>query len=230
MSQLTDLTLPSAREALKRAQATMLNAQQTFDRTTEPAAHGNATRVALDAAKKDLDISRAQVRTAELQVATALPGGSDGATGQTMLNQACAAADTAQSRLGYATIRAPRADVLIARTVERGTVAQIGQSLLTLAPDGEIQLLLAIDERNLAKLSLGETVIASADAYADQQFAAVVSHINPAVEHVRRPAAARRDRPRACHAARPGVGRPTDRQPRFGYRRHGFRHAAQDQP
>lgn len=182
MGQLTNLTLPSAREALMQAQATMLNAQQTYDRTAELTAHGNATRVALESAQKALDIGRTQVRTAQLQVATAMPGGSDYVTGQTLLNQARAASDTAQSRLGYATIVSPRAGVLITRTVERGTVAQIGQSLLTLAPDGETQLLLGIDERNLAKLKLGEAAIASADAYADQKFAAVVSYINPAVD------------------------------------------------
>jgi HlyD family secretion protein len=72
--------------------------------------------------------------------------------------------------------------VLITRNVERGTVAQPGKALLVLAPAGEIQLVLQIDERNLGKISLGQKAVASADAYPDRRFAAVVSYINPGVD------------------------------------------------
>lgn len=101
---------------------------------------------------------------------------------QTQLNQARANLDTAESRLGYATIVAPRDGVLITRNVERGTVAQPGKALLVLAPAGELQLVLQIDERNLGKLQLGQKAVASADAYADRRFAAVVSYINPGID------------------------------------------------
>jgi HlyD family secretion protein len=56
---------------------------------------------------------------------------------------------------------------------------------LVLAPSGEVQLVLQIDERNLGKLSLGQKALASADAYPDQRFAAVVSYINPGVDITR---------------------------------------------
>ena len=46
MRQLDELTLPSAREALTQAQANLLNAQQTFDRTAQLAKDGYATRAA----------------------------------------------------------------------------------------------------------------------------------------------------------------------------------------
>ncbi|MGZ5876241.1 MAG: efflux RND transporter periplasmic adaptor subunit [Bradyrhizobium sp.] len=182
MRQLDELTLPSAREALTQAQANLLNAQQTFDRTSQLAKNGYATRAALDDAQKVLDVARTQVRTAEFQVYTASPGGSDYVMAQTQLNQAHANLETADSRLGYATISAPRDGVLITRNVERGTVVQAGKALLVLAPAGEVQLVLQIDERNLGKLSLGQKALASADAYPDQRFAAVVSYINPGVD------------------------------------------------
>jgi HlyD family secretion protein len=185
MRQLDELTLPSAREALTQAQANLLNAQQTFDRTSHLAQDGYATRQALDDAQKTLDVARTQVRTAEFQVYTASAGGSDYVMAQTQLNQAHANLDTAESRLGYATILAPRDGVLITRNVERGAVVQPGKALLVLAPSGETQLVLQIDERNLGKLSLGQRALASADAYPDQRFAAVVSYINPGVDITR---------------------------------------------
>jgi HlyD family secretion protein len=185
MRQLDELTLPSAREALTQAKANLLNAQQTFDRTAQLAKDGFATRAALDEAQKTLDVARTLVRTAEFQVYTASPNGSDYVMAQTQLNQAHANLDTAQSRLGYATISAPRDGVLIARNVERGTVAQPGKALLVLAPAGEVQLVLQIDERNLGKIALGRNALASADAYPQQKFAAVVSYINPGIDIAR---------------------------------------------
>jgi HlyD family secretion protein len=182
MRQLDELTLPSAREALTQAQANLLNAQQTFDRTSQLASNGFATRAALDDAQKTLDVARTLVRTAEFQVYTASPNGSDYVMAQTQLKQAHANLETAESRLGYATISAPRDGVLITRNVERGTVAQPGKALLILAPSGEMQLVLQVDERNLGKISLGQKATASADAYPDQRFNAVVSYINPGID------------------------------------------------
>jgi HlyD family secretion protein len=128
--QLEELTLPSAKEALTQAQATLLNAQQTFDRTAQLERNGYATRAALDDAQKTLDVARAVKRAAEFQVYTASPGGSDYVMAQTQLSQARANLDTAESRLGYATIASPRDGVLITRSVERGTVVQAGKALL----------------------------------------------------------------------------------------------------
>ena len=180
--QLEELTLPSAREALTQANATLLNAQQTYDRTAQLERNGYATRAALDEAQKTLDVARAAKRSAEFQVYTASSGGSDYVMAQTQANQARANLDTAESRLGYATIAAPRDGVLITRNVERGTVVQPGKALLVLAPAGDVQLVLQIDERNLGKIALGQKAIASADAYPDRRFPAVITYVNPGVD------------------------------------------------
>lgn len=180
--QLEELTLPSAEEAQTQAEATLRNAQQTYDRTAQLERNGYATRAALDDAQKTLDVARAAKRATEFQVYTASPGGSDHVMAQTQLNQARANLDTAESRLGYATIVAPRDGVLITRSVERGTVVQAGKALLVLAPSGELQLVLQIDERNLGRLALGQTALASADAYPDRHFSATVTYINPGVD------------------------------------------------
>ncbi|MEO8318755.1 MAG: efflux RND transporter periplasmic adaptor subunit [Bradyrhizobium sp.] len=182
IKQLDELTLPSAQEALAQAQATLLNAQRTFDRTSQLEHNGYATRASLDDAQKTLDVARAQMRSAQFQVYTASPGGSDYVMSQTLLNQARANLETAESRLGYTTIAAPRDGVLITRNVERGAVVQPGKALLVLAPTGELQLVLQIDERNLGKIALGQNALASADAYSDRRFAAVVSYINPGID------------------------------------------------
>jgi HlyD family secretion protein len=185
MRQLRELTLPSAREALTQAKATLLDAQNTFDRTAALAKNGYATKAALDDAQKNLDIARTQMRTAELQVFTSSPGGSDYVMAETQLSQTKANLTTARSRLGYATIAAPRDGVLISRNVERGTIVQPGKTLMVLAPAGIAQLVVQIDEKNLGLLKLGQKALASADAYSDKKFPAQIAYINPGIDITR---------------------------------------------
>ena len=52
-------------------------------------------------------------------------------------------------------------------------------SSMLLAPDGETQLVVQIDEKHLAQLALGQKALAPPDAYPEQRFPAEVSYINP---------------------------------------------------
>jgi len=185
LRQLNELTLPAAQETLAQAKASLLDSQNTYDRTSSLFKSGFSPNSALDEAQKNLDVAKAQVRSAELQVFTASPGGSDYVVAQTQVNQALANLDAAQSRLAYTTISAPRDGVLINRSVEKGSVVQPGKPLLVLAPNGISQLVIGVDERNLGLIALGEPAIASADAFPDQKFAGTVSYINPSVDITR---------------------------------------------
>lgn len=182
LRQIRDLSLPAAEEALKQAQATLVNAQAAHGRAQSLFKSGFGTQETLDGATKDLDIAQTQVRTAELQVYTLRPGGSDYVMAETEVNQAQANLASAQARLGYATVASPRDGVLIARNVERGAVVQPGTPLLVLAPAGDTQLVLQIDEKNLGLLQIGQEAKASADAYPDRRFVARLTYINPSVD------------------------------------------------
>jgi HlyD family secretion protein len=180
--QLRELTKPAADQSLQQAQANLLNAEAAYERASKLAAGGFGTRATLDEATKNLNVARTLVRTAELQVYTSSPVGSDFVMAQTQLAQAQANLTTARARLGYATITAPRDGVLITRNVERGSVVQPGKALLVLAPAGDSQIVVQIDEKNLGQLALGQPALASADAYPDRRFNATLSYINPSVD------------------------------------------------
>ena len=185
MRQMVELTLPSAKANLEQAQSNLLNAQGSYDRAAALLKNGFQTKAALDDAQKTLDVARAIVRAAELQVYTNSAGGSDYVMAQTQLDQAQANLNSARARLSYMTITAPREGVLISRNVERGTVVQPGRVLMVLAPKGDVQLVLQIDEKNLGLIVLGEGALVSADAYPDRIFPAQVSYINPSVDITR---------------------------------------------
>jgi len=64
-------------------------------------------------------------------------------------------------------------------------VVQAGKELMLLAPAGETQVVVEIDERNLAQLALGQKALGSADAFPGQRFAAELVYINPGIDALR---------------------------------------------
>lgn len=185
LKQISDVLLPSAEEQLAQAEANLLNARQTFERIDKLRANGFASNSQYDDAKKTLDVALTQQRMARLQVATNRPDGSDYLLAVTQLEQAKANLRTAQSKLDYTTIEAPVDGTLITRNVEAGTVVQPGRILMLLSPSGDTQLVVQIDEKNLRYLALGQSALASADAYPNDRFAAKLVYINPGVDSQR---------------------------------------------
>ncbi|HZQ74190.1 MAG TPA: efflux RND transporter periplasmic adaptor subunit [Burkholderiales bacterium] len=182
LRQLRELQLPVADQALRQAQANLDNAKVQYERNKKLYEAGFIGKAALDDSQRTLDVSQTQVDSARKQVETARPSGSDYAMAVTALEQAKATLQMAQAKLAYATIQAPWDGTLIARDVERGDVVQPGKALMVLAPVGETQIVLQIDERNLSRLRLGQKALASADAYASERFPAEVVYINPGVD------------------------------------------------
>ena len=183
--QINELSLPQALEAERSAQASLLSAQQIYDRTSALLPKGFVTRAYFDEVTRNRDVARTQVAVAASQIRSARSGGSGLAAATADLQQAQASAAAANSRLGYTTITAPRAGILISRSVERGAVVIPGATLMLLSPGGEMQIVLQIDERNLSRIAIGQTARVSADAFPQAHFAATVSFINPGIDIAR---------------------------------------------
>lgn len=179
--QLHEVQAPVAEQTVRQAQATLDHARAQHRRNEdlfEKGYIGSATR---DESRKNVELADAQLQAAQRQLASSRVGGSEYAVAETALATARSSAAVARARLSYATIAAPLDGTLISRGVERGDVVQPGRTLMTLSPAGVTQLVVQIDEKNLALLSAGQRALASADAYPGQRFAATLAYINPAV-------------------------------------------------
>ena len=185
LRQLRELGLPAAQQGLVQAQANLTQVRRQFDRTRELKEKGFVSQAALDDAQRNLDVAESQLRAAQLQVQTNSPAGSDAALARTALAQAQASLAVAQAKLDDTVIRAPVDGTLIARAVEPGNVVQPGKELMALAPVGETQVVVQIDEKNLAQLKLGQQALASADAFPRERFAAELVYINPGIDALR---------------------------------------------
>jgi HlyD family secretion protein len=185
LRQMREVGLPSAQQGLLQAEANVRLARQQYDRNQELTKKGFISQSALDDSKRNLDVAESQLKAARLQVETNAPNGSDYLMAQIALSQARAALASANARLEQTIIRAPADGVLIARNVEMGDVVQPGKELMVLAPAGETQIVVQIDEKNLSQLKLGQKAIASADAYPDERFDAELFYINPGIDALR---------------------------------------------
>jgi len=185
LRQLREVGLPAAEQALIQAQANLTQARQQHERAKELKAKGFVSQAALDDAQRNLDVAESQLSAGKLQVATNRPSGSDFALAQTALAQASANLGVAQAKLDQTVILAPVDGTLIARNVEPGNVVQAGKELMVLAPEGETQVVVQIDEKNLAQLRIGQHALASADAFPRERFAAVLVYINPGIDALR---------------------------------------------
>ena len=183
--QLREVALPQSEQALVQAEANALNARRQYERSRDLKGRGFVSQAALDDAQRNLDVAESQLRAARLQVRTNAPSGSDYAMALTALEQARANVRVTQARLDQMVVHAPADGVLIARSVEAGDVVQPGKELMVLAPAGETQVVVQIDEKNLGQLHVGQRAIASADAFPHDRFAAELFYINPGVDALR---------------------------------------------
>jgi len=180
--QLREVDLPVATQALKLAQANAAQALSQLARMRDMKTRGFIGQAQLDEAVRNHQVALSQVDSARLQLNGSDASGSASALAQAALDQAQANLALAKVKLAQDSILAPAGGILIARAVEPGDMVQSGQTLMQLAADGEIQIALQIDEKNLAKLALGQSALGSADAYPAQRFDAELVYINPAVD------------------------------------------------
>lgn len=185
LRQLREAGLPASKQAFVQAEANQRLARQQFERNRNLRAQGYISQSALDDATRNLDVANSQLDSARVQVATNSAGGADFEMAQTALQQSRAGLAVAKARLAQDVIVAPTDGVLIGRSVEPGDVVQPGRELMVLAPAGETQIVVQVDEKNLSKLKLGQSALASADAYPHDRFGAELFYINPGIDALR---------------------------------------------
>ncbi len=182
LRQWREVQAPAARAGDAQARANLSQALAQWRRQQDLFLQGFIGQAALDEAIRAFQVADAQAHSAEAQRRANEDLGIEQQLAQSALVLAKTNADAARARWGYTTLQAPFDGVVVSRNVEPGDMVQPGKTLLLLVPLGVTELLAQIDERNLSLLRVGQPAVASADAFAQQRFAAVVSAIAPSVD------------------------------------------------
>lgn len=178
LAELTNRTRPQAGADLTQAQTELAQAQREAKRRAELVEQGVITREHYEQAEQLVRLAALNVERAEVQVTAVAVGGTE----QQALEEQLSAA---QALLAKTEIVAPLAGLILTRHVDVGDTAQPGQTLLTLAASGAIEVRTDIDERHLSQLAIGQAATVIADAYPDSPFPATVSYIAPVIDATR---------------------------------------------
>jgi HlyD family secretion protein len=154
----------SAKANLAKAKALAVDAKRTLERNRQLLKEGIVSQ-------GDYDVAETNYRGAAAAVTAA-----EGSVLQTR-----GAYLQSQTNLNYATIRSPVDGVVVSRNVDVGqTVAASFQTptLFTIAQDlTKMQINTSVDEADIGKVKVGQSVVFNVDAYPEMQFRGVVSQV-----------------------------------------------------
>lgn len=182
LKQFSSLQEPVAEQNFLQAKANLDNAQRNFERTVVLTKKGFLGAAAKDDTERAQLVAQSQFKAAQQQLLSVQKGGSDVVAAELTLAYSRSIVEGARARLNYTKIKSPVYGTLISRSLEPGDMVQPGRVLMTISPQGEMQLVLQIDEKNLYLLQLNQSARASADAYPHERFDARIVFIHPGID------------------------------------------------
>jgi multidrug efflux system membrane fusion protein len=111
--------------------------------------------------------------------------------GAARLQQIKAEFDVASNQAGYSVLRAPQDGVVAKRAVEVGQVVAAGQTVFTLAADGEREVSISFPEQSFGRIKVGQPVAIELWTQPGQRFAGHIRELSPAADPKSRTFAAR---------------------------------------
>ena len=178
LRQLTDSNRPQAVAALREAQSNLDQASRELQRREALFARQLLSSEALEQARSTEVARRVARDRAKLQADALAAGGTEERQLLERLNQA-------RVTLAKTRILAQYAGTVQTRQVEPGDLVRPGDMLLEIARADSREILLPLDEKNLAPLALGQRAKVIADAWPERVLDAHVSYLAPAVDVAR---------------------------------------------
>jgi RND family efflux transporter MFP subunit len=176
--------LPEADSAVASAKANLDLAQSTFDRMRDLFEKKSISNQEFDEISARLKAANAAYDMARAR--------------RTQLNSKLAQAEqevrSADIARGYANVAAPFAGLIVAKSVEPGTLALPGASLFTIEREGAYRLEASVEESRLASIRVGQMASVTLDTV-DRPIDARVSEIVPSVDAASRSVVVKIDLP-----------------------------------
>ncbi|MEW6175843.1 efflux RND transporter periplasmic adaptor subunit [Stutzerimonas sp. KH-1] len=178
LQQLIDSTRPQAQATLREAQHNLEQASRELKRRETLFERKLLASEPLEQARRAELTARVIRDRARFAAAALAEGGSE----EQVLRQRL---EAARATLAKTRIHAQVTGIVQTRDVEPGDLVQPGRTLLSIARSGSSEILLPLDEKNLAPVRLGQAASIIADAYPERVLPARVSFIAPAVDTAR---------------------------------------------
>ncbi|RRV08183.1 efflux RND transporter periplasmic adaptor subunit [Pseudomonas sp. v388] len=112
-------------------------------------------------------------------------------SGEARLQQIKAELSVASNQTSYTVLRAPQNGVIAKRSVEVGQVVAAGQTVFTLAADGEREVSISLPEQNFTRFKIGQPVAVELWTQQGQRLPGRIRELSPAADPRSRTFAAR---------------------------------------
>src|SRR5690606_21983465 len=175
LAQLEESTRPQAEAALREAEIALTQAARESQRRRALFQERAIPKEKLERAVQAEAAARAAAEKARL-VARSLVSGNPNET------LARARLANAEAQLAKTIIRAELSGTVLTRNAEPGDLVQPNRVLFEIARDGDTEILVPIDEKNLQALAMGQSALCVTDAYPTQAFTARIRYIAPSVD------------------------------------------------
>lgn len=175
LAQLQQSTRPQAQAALREAEARLTQAIRETQRRRDLFQQQAIAREEMEQATQAETTARATAEQARLTARSLLAGNPSEAAARARMA-------SAKAQLAKTTIRAEVPGTVLTRNAEPGDLVQPGRVLFEIAQNGDTEIIVPLDEKNLEVLAIGQTAMCIADAYPARPFPAKVSFIAPSVD------------------------------------------------
>ncbi len=175
LAQLKGSTRPQAQAGLRQAEAQLAQATREAKRRRDLFNRQLVARETMEQAVQAETIARAAAEKTRLSVASLAPGNAD----EAVLIERLA---SARATLAKTIVRAEVSGTVLTRNAEPGDLVQPGRVLFEIARNGDTEILLPLDEKNLGIINIGQGATCVADAFPGKPFAARITFIAPSID------------------------------------------------
>lgn len=175
LNELMSSTRPQASVDLANAQVQLAQASRELQRRRILAKDSVISKEELEQSEKAESLARNNVESARLKALALAPGKAE----EIVLRERLFAL---QAQLAKTQVRSEVTGIVLTRNVEPGDLVQPGMTLFTIALDGNTEIRVPLDERNLPRLALQQNASVIADAYPDRPFPGQINFIAPSID------------------------------------------------
>lgn len=175
LNELMNSTRPQASVDLANTQVQLAQASRELQRRRILAKDSVISKEELEQSEKAESLARNNVESARLKALALAPGKAE----EIVLRERLVAL---QAQLAKTQVRSEVTGIVLTRNVEPGDLVQPGMTLFTIALDGNTEIRVPLDERNLPRLALQQNASVIADAYPDRPFPAQINFIAPSID------------------------------------------------
>lgn len=176
--------IAQARAELAAAKAKVRNSRLNFDRISQTSGAGATSQEALDNARAQFDVDKAQLEVKEKALNLALEGPrkEDIAAAKNTLEALKASLSLLKIRLGEMTLISPAPGVIQNRILEPGEIATPSRPVLTLALTDPKWVRAYVPEPDLGRIRLGMKTAILSDSFPKKRFKGWIGFISPVAE------------------------------------------------